>query len=136
MVPISVIRAEFEALRGLYGLRDDSKIVSQRQDLSEFDVDLGQFALIRDGVISKDASAIASILPVPSSHTGSDDLRLEFNAKLEQFYCLLDMNGDGQLTHEDFERACGRPNLMLLTQARHSHHPHSAAWHFESPTRL
>ena len=71
--------------------------------------------------------------PFPLSQgAAADDLFIELNEKLEQFYCLLDVNGDGKLTHEDFERACGRPNLMLLTQARHSHHPHSAAWRFES----
>ena len=83
-MPISVIQTEFEALRGLYGLRD-SKIVTmpQSEDLSEYDVNLGQFTLIRDRVLSKNPSAIASVLPIPSNHTigesfiyGGDTLNL------------------------------------------------------------
>ena len=44
----------------------------------------------------------------------TDDFWIELNEKLEQFFCLLDVNGDGQLTYEDFERVCGRPNMILL----------------------
>ena len=101
LVPISVIRAEFEALRGLYGLRDDSKVVraSQRQDLSEFDVDLGQFALLRDGVISNDASAIASILPIPSSHTVGDSFTYGDGANLQQQAAQLEVTVAEQRPH-------------------------------------
>ena len=44
----------------------------------------------------------------------ADDLWIELNEKLEQFFCLLDVNGDGQLPYEHFERVCGRPNMILL----------------------
>ena len=45
----------------------------------------------------------------------------DLDAKLKQLFLLMDSNGDGQLSQEEFEHTCGRPNLhKLLATVLHS----------------
>ena len=112
LVQLADIRANFDKFEGIFGLRNNQEAFSlaakttgePKDDVLEIDDFIDLIRKVR----ANDARAVASVMPMLKSVIPT------LNTKLEQLFALIDIDGDGTLSNDEFSRVCGRPALLML----------------------